>query len=107
MRKKTKKKDKKTALEKAASLLAIPENRTMQGMSFGDREAGISQMLADLKQLATDDGCVAAAWAYEWFLDWAEKQEGRCCCLECGCSASLLSGETKICSMCALDCLDV
>lgn len=45
--------------------LAFVVTPSTEGMSFNERRAGISQMLDDLAKLATDDGCIAAAWALE------------------------------------------
>lgn len=45
--------------------LAFVVTPSTEHMSFSERRAGISQMLNDLAKLATDDGCIAAAWALE------------------------------------------
>lgn len=45
-------------------LARIPAKSTAN-METQERENAIWQMMADLKKLANDDGCIAAAWAFE------------------------------------------
>ncbi len=49
----------------AAELANVPTKSTVS-MHYEDRLVGIEQMLADLNRLATEDGCIAAAWAAEF-----------------------------------------
>lgn len=55
-------------IEHAAVWLADSPTESTLHMSVDERTAGIAQMLDDLYQLATRDGCIAAAWALEKLL---------------------------------------
>ncbi len=49
-----------------ATKLAEKPTTSTNSMDLLDRQSGIEQMLEDLHQLATADGCIAAAWALEY-----------------------------------------
>lgn len=53
----------------AAESLATRPTKSMEAMHVEDRANGIEQMLLDLRKLAEADGCIAAAWAYEFALE--------------------------------------
>jgi hypothetical protein len=55
-------------IEAAAEQLGKIPTPSTAHMDEGERADGCGQMLADLLQLASIDGCIAAAWAYEWIL---------------------------------------
>ena len=55
-------------IQQAATLLSREVRESTQHMSNGERAQGIEQMLRDLLELARNDGCVAAAWAYEFIV---------------------------------------
>ncbi len=52
-------------IEAALPVLVGFDMPSTRHMSQGEREDAIGQMLADLWMLAKNDGCIAAAWAYE------------------------------------------
>lgn len=52
----------------AAMACAERPTKSTAHMSLDEREAGIGQMLRDLHRLATEDGCIAAAWAFEYLM---------------------------------------
>lgn len=52
--------------ERVAMLLATYPTPSTKHMGEEERADGISQMLCDLDQLASSDGCIAAAWASEF-----------------------------------------
>lgn len=56
------------------ALKRIPTKSTGH-MDEDERGAAVGQMLADLYTLAVNDGCIAAAWAYEFACETAEKQQ--------------------------------
>ena len=53
-------------LRAAAERLAQTPTYSTRHMAVEERADGITQMLVDLQRLAVADGCVAAAWAYEF-----------------------------------------
>jgi hypothetical protein len=53
--------------------LAHQPTKSTKDMDWESRCEGIRQMLVDLHQMASKDGCVAAAWAVEWFSEWGKK----------------------------------
>ena len=55
-------------LRAAAERLSVEPTASTAHMEHGERANGVHQMLLDLRQLATRDGCVAAAWALEKLL---------------------------------------
>lgn len=65
-------------LEKVAKKLAPVKTTSIRCMSEMEREGGILQMLQDLERLAKSDGCIAAAWALEWLVEWEPNE-----CQEC------------------------
>lgn len=60
---------------RAINRLANKPTTSTKDMTVEERRDGIQQMLLDLNQLATKDGCIAAAWALEKLLDWP-KEDG-------------------------------
>jgi len=59
--------DEERSLMRVAHQLAKMPTRSTAHMVDWEREEGIQQMLADLQELARRDGCIAAAWAVEFF----------------------------------------
>lgn len=55
-------------IEKLVNVLADKPTTSTKTMCREDRANGIRQMLEDLQMLAKNDGCIAAAWAFE-FID--------------------------------------
>lgn len=53
-------------IEAALPALVEFDMPSTRHMDRDEREAAIGQMLADLFLLAKNDGCIAAAWAYEF-----------------------------------------
>lgn len=53
-------------IEASVSFLAGIEMPSTKHMEQGEREDAIEQMLRDLWMLAKNDGCIAAAWAFEF-----------------------------------------
>jgi len=49
----------------AVKVLASIEIPTTRYMGDEEKRDGVEQMLRDLRQLARQDGCIAAAWAVE------------------------------------------
>jgi hypothetical protein len=52
-----------------ANKLAATPTRSTVYMTMEERARGIQTMLDDLDKLAKDDGCIAAAWAAEFFYE--------------------------------------
>lgn len=61
-------------LEDIAEILAKMPTASTKAMHIVDRFNGIDQMLKDLQELAKSDGCIAAAWAFEFVSMIAEQQ---------------------------------
>lgn len=57
----------------AARALAFEPTKSTAHMWHDERADAIAQMLCDLHQLASQDGCIAAGWALEKLLDVAGK----------------------------------
>ena len=53
--------------------LAHKPTKSTRDMDWESRCDGIRQMLVDLHTLARVDGCIAAAWACEWFDDYGKR----------------------------------
>ena len=69
---------KKTAtarIKAAVVALGRMPTKSTEHMEEDERRHAIGQMLADLYTLAVNDGCIAAAWAYEFACETAEKQQ--------------------------------
>ena len=43
----------------------IPKTKQFRHMTNEEYSAGVAQMILDLYDLATKDGCIAAAWSLE------------------------------------------
>ncbi len=52
--------------EQIAVLAELHVPAYMESMHPEDRRNGTRQMVADLRQLAAQDGCIAAAWAVRY-----------------------------------------
>lgn len=57
----------------AAETLSLFPTTSTKHMWHEEREDGVRQMLLDLHRLATDDGCIAAAWAFEFAVETAKR----------------------------------
>ena len=64
-----------TVAEILADDYTVATAPSTKNMSRDERGRSIAQMLIDLKKLAENDGCIAAGWAYEYFM---QKTLGRC-----------------------------
>jgi hypothetical protein len=64
-------------LEDIAEIIAKKPTESTKAMRIVDRFNGIHQMLCDLNQLASKDGCIAAGWALEFVSMFAEQERAK------------------------------